>query len=175
MKRLRCRLQPHRAGKKNNRVSSEIIILLPNVQIFTNNCCGPADPEECFILLFWPGFWQRASLKSVHHSAVHSSLIPTSPLYQAAAAPWRALGLLLCFAGGWGRQVKGTHKILHLLFLQWCSPVFACYSQKNVMDAQVYIQMRGVPQVNPAVAGDHHKLHRLDLKGTLMKLIETFK
>lgn len=43
------------------------------------------------------------------------------------------------------------------------------------MAAHLRTQMAGVPQVNPAVAEDHHKLCCLDLKGTSMKLIGAFK
>jgi len=45
-------LQLQRAGKKKNQISSETIILLPNVQIFANNCPSPAG-VLCLILLAW--------------------------------------------------------------------------------------------------------------------------
>lgn len=142
MKRLRCILQPHRPEKKN-RISRETIILLPNVQIFANNCHGPAGLKECFILFFWPSFWQRASLKSVRHSAVYSSLIHASPLCRSEqlvparhcvgshgwgdAAPWGALGLvllLICITGGQVGHQEGkwkTDRLPRLLLLRWCS------------------------------------------------------
>lgn len=49
------------------------------------------------------------------------------------------------------------------------------YSQINALDAQVYMQTPGVPQMNPAAAGDHHKLHCWYLKRASMKLIGAFK
>lgn len=60
-----------------NCINSKIIFLLPNVQIFTNSNLGLQGPEQCFIMLAWR-LWQKASLKSIRLSVIHSFLIQTS-------------------------------------------------------------------------------------------------
>jgi len=47
--------------------------------------------------------------------------------------------------------------------------MLAYYSQINAVDAHVYTQAAGVPQVSQAAARDHHKAHCLDLKGVSLK------